>query len=254
MRESFLVGTAHFSPYSFKGSLSRLLKESEYALFEGPLDPSSMERVVAAGMAGENTDSFLDELDAKTIEAVAQVLGLGGSGQTFLFALPGTARTLRAYVAQTLGDMKPWMTFFSIYTAYLRRNGWKHSVDMEAYTIATELGKTVVFMETIEEQIQVLETVSRRQIVDFMRRIDSWPSYTRDFMRWYLNADLAQIELNPYGFPTRTPRLIDCRDTVFCERMQPYLERGGAAVFVGAPHIPGVRRILMDAGYEVDDE
>ena len=35
---SFLVGTAHFSPYSFKKSLTRLIQDVETVLFEGPLD------------------------------------------------------------------------------------------------------------------------------------------------------------------------------------------------------------------------
>src|SRR5271157_470943 len=252
VRESFLVGTAHFFPYSFRESLTRLLKESEYALFEGPLDPPSMEKVVAAGMQGQNADRILDELDAKTLSTIATVLGLGGPGQGSLLDHQALVPTPRTFLAQTLGAMTPWMTFFSIYTAYLQKNGWKHSVDMEAYAIAKELGKSIVFMETIEEQIEVLETLSRRQMADFLRRIDSWPAYTRDFMRWYLHGDLAQIARNPYGFPTRNPWVIDRRDAIFCEKMQPYLERGGAAVFVGAPHVAGVRRILVDAGYAVD--
>jgi uncharacterized protein YbaP (TraB family) len=250
VRESFLVGTAHFSPYSFRTSLTHLLKESEYALFEGPLDPSSMEKVVAAGMQGQNSNTILDELDENTLQAVMKVLGL--CRPVFSLGLQGPMLTPKNCLAETLGSMTPWMSFFSIYTAYLQVNGWKHSVDMEAYAIAKELKKTVVFMETIEEQIEVLETLSREQIADFLRRIDSWPTYTRDFMRWYLGGDLAQIARNPYGFPTRNPWVIDRRDSIFCEKMQPYLERGGAAVFVGVPHVAGVRRILMDAGYAVD--
>jgi len=254
LSESFLVGTAHFSPYSFRESLANLVKESEFALFEGPLNPPSLEKVVAAGMQGQNADSILDDLDAKTLGSIARILGLGGPGQKMLLDLHGPVPTPKSFLAQALGAMTPWMTFFSIYTAYLKKNGWKHSVDMEAYAIAKELGKTVVFMETIEEQIEVLETLSREQMADFLRRIDSWPTYTRDFMRWYVRGDLAQIARNPYGFPTRNPRVIDRRDPIFCERMRPYLERGGAAVFVGAPHVAGVRRILVDEGYSVDQE
>jgi hypothetical protein len=251
-RNSFLVGTAHFSPYSFRESLTCLLNESEYALFEGPLDPSSMEKVVAAGTHGQRADSILDELDAKTLGTIAAVLGLSGSGQSSLLNLNGPVPTPKTCLYQTLGAMTPWMTFFSIYTAYLKNKGWKHSVDMEAYTIAQELGKSILFMETIEDQIEVLETLSRQQIIDFLRRIDSWPTYTNDFMRWYLRGDLAHIARNPYCFPTRNAWVIDRRDAIFWEKMQPYLERGGAAIFVGAPHVVGVRRILIDAGYAVD--
>lgn len=254
LRQSFLVGTAHFSPFSFSESLRHLLRVSEYALFEGPLDPSSMEKVVAAGMQGNNNDSILDELDERTLDSIAKVLGLSGPGKELMFGMRALLPTAKTSLAEALGTMKPWMTFFSIYTAYLQKNGWKHSVDMEAYATAIELGKTVVFMETIEEQIEVLESLSREQIADFLRRIDHWPAYTRDFMRWYLRGDLPQIVRNPYGFPTRGPCVIGRRDAIFFEKMQSYLESGGAAIFVGSPHVPGVMRLLVEAGYSVDQQ
>ncbi len=253
-RTSFLVGTAHFSLYSFRKSLTRLLKESEAALFEGPLDPPSMEKVVAAGMQGKNADGILDELDAKTLRTIEKVLDLGASahGSSLDLQLPSPAPKIR--LAPVVSPMKPWLAFFSIYTTYLKKQGWNHSVDMEAYAIANELGKKVVFMETIEEQIEVLETLSFQQMADFLRRIDSWRTYTSDFMQWYLDGDLSKIARNPYNFPTRNPWVIDRRDAIFFEKMQPYLERGGAAVFVGAPHVAGVSRMLADAGYAVEHD
>ena len=106
-------------------------------------------------------------------------------------------------------------------------------------------------METIEEQIEVLETVSRDQIIDFLRRIDQWGSYTGDFVKWYLAGDLEKIYSNPYRFPTRSPLVIEDRDKVFYERMLDYLEQGDAAVFVGIPHVMGINRLLSADGYEV---
>ncbi len=125
---------------------------------------------------------------------------------------------------------------------------------MEAYAIANELGLRIVSMEAIEEQIEVLESLSLQQMADFLKRIGLWRSYTSDFVRWYLDGDIATIASNPYGFPTRNSRVIDARDTIFCEKMQPYLERGHAAVFVGIPHVPGISRILARAGYTVEQE
>jgi uncharacterized protein YbaP (TraB family) len=109
-------------------------------------------------------------------------------------------------------------------------------------------------MEAIEEQIEVLESLSRQQMTDFLKRIGLWRAYTRDFVRWYLNGDITPIASNPYGFPTRNPRVIDRRDAIFCEKMKPYLGHGRAAVFVGIPHIPGISRILAEAGYIVEQE
>ncbi len=253
-RASFLVGTAHFSPYSFKKSLRRLLKESESALFEGPLDASSMEQVVAAGRQEPNPNgSILDNLDSKAIEIIANILHLKVPGYASFHGLE-PAPTPKTFVTQILSTMKPWMVFFNIYTAYLKKNGWKYSVDMEAYAIANELGLEIAFMEAIEDQIEVLESLSRQQMTDFLKRIGLWRTYTRDFVRWYLDGDITTIASNPYGFPTRNPMVIDRRDAIFCEKMQPYLEHGRAAVFVGIPHVPGISQILARAGYTVEQE
>jgi uncharacterized protein YbaP (TraB family) len=250
-RTSFLVGTAHFSLYSFRNCLTELLKHSECAIFEGPLDPASMDKVVAAGKLADGTGGILDYLDEDTLRTIANVIDVGGPSHRSLLGIGVPIPAAHASLAQTLSGMKPWMAFFGIYSAFLREKGWKHSVDLEAFEIATELGKNVVFMETIEEQVEALESVPWEQMADFLKRISSWDKYTRDFMRWYLDGALAKIARNPYGFPTRTPRIIGRRDEVFCERMAPYLERGSAAVFVGIPHVVGIGRILGQAGYVV---
>ena len=253
-RTSFLVGTAHFSPYSFKKSLGKLLNASEFALFEGPLDPFSMERVVAAGMQGEDGGGILDRLDEKTISKVADVLDLEAPRDWVFPAGELTVSEAATRLARTLGPMRPWMIFFGIYTAYLKKIGWTHSVDMEAYAIACALRKRIVFMETIEDQIEVLETLSHQQIADFLKRIDSWDCYTRDFMRWYLDGNLASIAGNPYGFPTRNPTVIDSRDAVFCEKMKPYLDSGSGRFSWGRAHVVGIKKILTEAGYTVEHD
>ena len=244
-RTSFLVGTAHFCPHSFRRSLKRLLGQSEAALFEGPLDPASMEKVVAAGMQGHDADGLLDQLDPRILGTIAKVLDLDTK--------PSSSDP-KAGLASAVSSMKPWLAFFSMYTTFLKKKGWKHSVDLEAYTIANKLRKNVVFMETIEDQIEVLESLSFRQMADFLNRIESWDAYTRDFMQWYLDGNISKIARNPYNFPTRNPWVIDRRDAIFFEKMQPYLERGRAAVFVGVPHVAGINRMLVDAGYTVEQD
>jgi uncharacterized protein YbaP (TraB family) len=109
-------------------------------------------------------------------------------------------------------------------------------------------------MEAIEDQIEVLESLSYDQIADFLKKIDSWPNYAKDFMKWYQDGDIETMAKNPYGFPTRNPWVIDRRDSIFCEKMQPYLSAGQAAVFVGVPHIPGVSRMLSEKGYILDQD
>jgi uncharacterized protein YbaP (TraB family) len=68
--------------------------------------------------------------------------------------------------------MKPGLAFFSIWSNFLKKNGWQHSVDLEAYTIADELGKKIDFLETIEDQIGVLESLTRERITTFLKQVD----------------------------------------------------------------------------------
>lgn len=250
-RRSFLVGTAHFFPYSFKTSLRKLLRDSRTVLFEGPLDRHSMEMVRNAGFQGESDDDLIHELDDATVASITKAIAApmpAGTSSIGLLLLTSISSTSLQSLAK---GMKPWMAFFTIYSRFLEKNGWKYSVDMEAYGLALKMSKEVVFLETIEEQMQVLESLSREQIINFLKRIDHWKSYTSDFLRWYLDADLEKISLNPYGFPTRSPWVIERRDNVFCERMMQYLQQGNVAVFVGSPHVSGISRMLSDYGYEI---
>ena len=51
-RRSYLVGTAHFFPYHFRGSLRRYISQVDAVLFEGPLDEESARTVVEYGSGG----------------------------------------------------------------------------------------------------------------------------------------------------------------------------------------------------------
>lgn len=250
-RRSFLVGTAHFFPYSFRASSKKILGQVAKVLFEGPLDEMSMSQVRDSGLQGDSSESILDELDNVTVAKIANALTPANSGRSAPMGLQMFSTTPDASVRAMVQGMKPWMGFFAIYSRFLEKNGWKYSVDMEAYELARKMHKDIIPMETIEEQIEVLETVSRDQIIDFLTRIDQWGSYTGDFVKWYLAGDLERIYSNPYRFPTRSPLVIEDRDKVFYERMLNYLEQGNAAAFVGIPHVKGISRLLSADGYEV---
>ena len=251
-RRSFLVGTAHFFPYSFGTSSSKLLKQVDIVLFEGPLDEISMSKVVDAGLQGDCSDCVLDELDEATVGKIAKIMAPADLGDSFSTGLESLLTVPNFSIRPMFEGMRPWMAFFSIYSRFVQNNGWKYSVDMEVFDLAKKMGKDIVFMETIEEQIEVLETISRRQIIDFLKRIDEWKNYTRDFVEWYLEGDLEKIHANTYRFPTRRPSVIEQRDSLFYDRMRNYLEQGDAAAFVGIPHVTGLSNLLSADGYEIE--
>ena len=250
-KKSFLVGTAHFFPYSFRTSLSRFIKNASTVLLEGPLDQESMARVVEAGCQKEKEGHLFEELDEKTVNEITEALVPFSRRRDLLSICNiGSFREENPVYGMIKG-MKPWMAFFRLWTAFLERQGWRYSVDLDAYRIAVEMNKAVVFLETIEEQIEVLEGLSYERILDFLRRVGRWHDYARGYAKAYLAGDMERLKSNSIGFPSRHHNVIDRRDQILFERMLTYLKQGDAVVCVGAPHIRGIGPMLQTTGYRI---
>lgn len=248
-KRSFLAGTAHFFPYRFKDSLAIHLQQAETVVFEGPLDEESLAKVSKAGEDHQSPSHLFESLDKRTITSIRRNLlpsNLGGDRFQFM-----DLRGLRDPAYEMVKGLKPWMAFFTLWTHYLEQQGWKSSVDLEAYRLAREMKKTIVFLETIEEQIGVLEGLPHERIIDFLKRADRWNNYLGKYVKYYLRGDLEKLLTLSTGFPSRSFTVIERRDEIFFERMRPHLEKGGAIVFVGAPHVNGICRMMMAEGYEV---
>jgi hypothetical protein len=250
-RKSYLVGTAHFFPFSFKKTLRRYLDNARTAIFEGPLDDENMTKVVRAGYDNQNSVHLFDELDKKTIDGITDALRPTCRDPNSFILMDLCKLRMENPIYDLVDGMKPWLAFFTIWSQYLKDNGWKYSVDLEGYTIARELGKKVVFLESIEEQIKVLENLSHERIREFLEGVEKWPLLADAYVKSYLAGDLEKLRYMRLRFPSRHHSVIDHRDEIFCERMQDYLAQGDLVAFVGAPHIRGMRKLLQRNGYQV---
>jgi TraB/PrgY/gumN family len=248
---SYLVGTAHFFPYSFKTSLRRCLGNVRIALFEGPLDPASMASVVKHGMDCQSGYHIFNDLDHKTIDKITSELAPKCRGRNPYFILNLRRFRIENPLDELVKGMKPWLAFFTIWSNYLKKNGWEYSVDLEGYTIAQELGKKIIFLETIEEQINVLENISRDRIIEFLKSVDQWHTLARDYVTCYLAGDPEAIRSKGLRFPSRHHSVINHRDRIFYERMLEYLTQGDVVAFVGAPHVRGISKLLQEGGYRL---
>ncbi|MEW6668067.1 MAG: TraB/GumN family protein [Thermodesulfobacteriota bacterium] len=251
-RISYLAGTAHFFPYRFGVSLADRLKTTDTVLFEGPLDKESMARVSRAGTGAGEGDPLEELLDAKGMARLRSVLFPEGSGTSSGSLQQLLGPSSRDPLRDLVRGMKPWMAFFTLWTSYLERKGWRYSVDLQAYEVAKAMKKQIVFLERIEEQIEVLESLSLDRIRDFFSRADQWDKYIKSYVKGYLEGDLDGILSLSIGFPSRTPMVIERRDEILFQRMLPYVERGNAAAFVGTPHVRGIRPMLVREGYTVE--
>ena len=250
-KRSFLVGTAHFFPYRFMESLGRYIPQADAVLFEGPLDEESAKRVVAAGDAGNGQPSLLDALDAQTIGRIQAELG--GASQNLgahlmYHALFGKAPQRLEW--SHLKGLKPWMAFFQIWSDYLRKNGWTYNMELDALRIATDLGKDVRFLETIEEQIDALDHVPIARFVTFLKNV-SWRASRREYVLHFLSGDLERLLSAASGFPTFCESIVGRRDPILYTRMKTFFDAEKTIAFVGAVHCRGITARLVSDGFRV---
>lgn len=248
-RVSWLCGTAHFFLYSFENSFRRLFRGVDNVIFEGPLDDAFMAEVDKNGKNPEPgfvpLIELLTEAEIRKLERVVR----GPEGR--LFRLLGLEASKKADVREILSTMRPWCAFFSLWTAFLERLEWKSSVDMEAWRIARDMGKNVIGMENLEEQLASLNSVPTERVLTYFRNCHEWKKYSNRNLKAYLAGDLEGMMGSSAEFPTRTGTVIGLRDQRFRERMRPYLEEGRTAVFVGAAHLLNLRWMLAEDGYRL---
>jgi uncharacterized protein YbaP (TraB family) len=211
-RRSWIGGTAHFFCYSFESSFRKLFERVDTMVFEGPLDQASLDQVSEVGRNPEpgctHLINLLTEEDLRRLERA--VIGPRG----FWARVLGFQRPDPPDVRYFLAETRHWMAFFSLWTSYLKRHGWDQSVDLEAWNLAHDMGKKVVGMETIAEQIETLESIPLSRIVRFFRLCDRWDGYIRRNERAYLKGDLKGMMGTSTEFPTRTEQVIHGRDAL----------------------------------------
>lgn len=250
---NYLAGTAHFFPCSFRKSLTQLIQKVETVLLEGPLDEGNMDTVRKYGVEGWHGPSLHNALDQNVIRKIDQeLMNRNDAIQTTLAEYvdlfqPGKKNLFLSEIE----GLRPWMAFFSLWSQYLVRRGWKYSVDLEALSVAKELGKKVVFLETIEEQLEALDGIPCERIVNYLNNFDTWGRFSHNHKKQYLKGSLDGLLTITAEFPARCPSIIDNRDPVFFQRMRPYIDAGGTAVFLGTTHIRGITNMLQKDGFTV---
>ncbi len=248
---SYLVGTAHFFPYHFRGSLRRHIRPVDDVLFEGPLDQEAARRVVAYGSEPGGEISLVHALGPQTMAKITAELGSPGPGlSSHAFYRHVLGADPLEIDWDEIGRMRPWMAFFRIWSHYLRSNGWIYNMELDALRIAAELGKEVHFLETIEEQIEALNGVPLERMVNFLTNVD-WGQSRRDHLRCYLGGDLEGLMAKAKEFPTICESIAGKRDPVLYARMKCFFEKGKAIAFVGTAHCQGIRARFLEDGYRV---
>jgi len=249
---SFLVGTAHFTPYHFRKALTKLIQNVETVLFEGPLDKESMARVVRYGQQGENSPSISEALDPAAIKEINRQLSVRLTGNTTAGSyLPLIHPTSSDFLEVHTRGVRPWMAFFTIWSAFL---DWKYSMDVEAFHIAQKLGKKIQYLETIEDQLAALDGIPFERIINYLNHIKHWKIHKEVFFKSFLSGDLQKFLSMTGEFPTRCDSILTKRNPIFFKRMKIFFEEERTTAFVGVAHIPGIRKMFLDEDYQVTQE
>jgi len=243
---SLLVGTAHFFPVSYARHLRALLRDVDSAAFEGPLDEESLRRIAEHGRRGDDGPDLLGMLDPGAVSELGRRLerrlGGGVSRPSLLLHEPTDGERFRELVR----GMRPWMAFFSVWSACL---GWEHSVDREGYEAARRLGIRIRFLESVEEQLRVLDGIPAERIARQLNDVRGWPAYTKAYVARYRAGDLdGLLELAANFHFRRRPRITP-RDGVLFDRIREIARAERVAAFVGFPHVPGILAKFGEAGW-----
>ena len=248
-KHSWIGGSAHFFCCSFESSFRRLFKQVDSILLEGPLDEESLDAVARAGrLPGPAVPRVAPLLTDEEIHALERVVrGPEGFWPRLLNMETQNPADVRFYLEHT----HPWCALFSLWTAFLERQGWKQSVDLEIWRLGHAMGKTVIAMENLEEQTASLESVTVERVAGFFRNAPRWKRFIKRNAAAYLSGDLTAMMGTSTEFPTRTEIVINQRDQRFRERMRPFLEAGRCVVFVGTAHMLGLRPMLEADGFRL---
>lgn len=259
---SYLFGTIHISDaraLEFPDVVRAAFAESRTALFELKMPEDDMERVRwaakmmrHAALDGPKTlKDYLNDDEQQALAEAAKELGLYGI-VPFL--------------------MKPELLAMqlSMSKCYLRQmkkgaKGVDFTLTEEAYAV----GKNVIGLETVEEQLAAIGSISLEDGLEYLRYalsgLNEGEDNTETMIRRYLERRIdvlwawSEVEAEKIGmadgaYDAVMEDLLDKRNVRMAERAAPLIDEGGAFIAVGALHLPGENGLVSlfrQRGYTV---
>ncbi|HEX20369.1 MAG TPA: TraB/GumN family protein [Acidiferrobacteraceae bacterium] len=177
-------------------------------------------------------------------------------------------RSVKALVAYGIPEMaaslmKPWAVMLTLSMPKPKTGMY---MDIKLYRMALAEKKKVYGLETVEEQVQIFESMPlEKQIVLLKETLDNLvmlPSIIEEMTLVYLQRDLQGLVLLSKKYAPKDKvlaellmiRLLEKRNKIMFQRMQPRLRAGNACIAVGALHLPGKTGLLQTlehAGFKV---
>jgi uncharacterized protein YbaP (TraB family) len=247
---SHLFGTIHLADQRVTALPPEVRREFDAAksfVMEVAPDPSNMAALAARMMY----------LDGRTLLTVA--------GEEIFQKLTPLAAQL-GLPPEVARQFKPWAMVLLL---QMPQHQMEDVLDFRLNRLASEQGKAINYLESVDEQVAVFEGMSEGDQLALLRHAvethSELKAQTDALVQAYLKRDLASMwrigEADVARRPELKPlkavfdqRLLYDRNPRMVERMQPQLQAGSAFIAVGALHLygdKGLLRLLERAGYRV---
>jgi uncharacterized protein YbaP (TraB family) len=246
-RVNYLFGTMHSADpriTTLPSAVRNAFDGAERVVLELDMTPKSM--LESAHLMMYQDGGLADDLPPHLLEQVRALAAENG------------------WPPKVLEQLKPWAVAVSL-SAQPRLQG--EALDQMLATQAREQGKSVFGLETVPEQLSTFDSLPLadqiRLVQDVVDEHDRFPIIFRELEQAYLARDLPKLlELGRQDLDKPDAalaeylldKLLDGRNWLMLERVQPYLRQGGTFVAIGALHLPGedgLLQLLQVRGYSV---
>jgi len=153
--------------------------------------------------------------------------------------------------------LKP-IAILSLVMNFQSANDADVSVDEYFYRKAVAENKEIIGIETIEEQLEILETIPNDYIIDYFKNIDHAKEDMELIIKLYKSAELEKmLEMmqKDKSMVMIQKNLLTDRNRKMSERIQAMIGERSAFIAIGAGHLPGkegIINILTKAGYKIE--
>jgi len=239
---SYIYGTIHIKDkrvFLFNDSVSAAFEKCKAVALEVDLSTENLillsQKMI---LPGDQTlkDLFADE-EYKLIKTVVEdVSGLG---------------------IGLFDRLKP-ITLLSLVMNYQFASDVDVSVDEYFYRKAKELDKEVIGIETIEEQLEIMDSIPYEYIIDYFRNIDKAQEDIENIISLYRSAqleELLEMMQKDKSMVMISKNLLTDRNIRMAERIQPMINGQSTFIAIGAGHLPGkegIINLLSAEGYIVE--
>lgn len=245
-KASYLFGTIHITcDATIENDVKKALDETTQVVLEVDIDDPEMQVKMMKNMymkEGKTLKDYVSEEDYKAIDSLF-IKNMGMS-------------------VKSMENVKPFFLSASLYPKFI--DCPMQSFEQELMKVAQEQNEEIKGLETIEDQLQVFETIPyKAQIGDLVKSAKDNLAYDKanfaKMLQVYKNEDItAMLDMmddDHYStFADNQDELLDDRNRNWIPKIGEYARDQATFFGVGAGHLAGengVIKLLRKAGYSV---